>query len=143
MIALRFAVSRRKVLAVLVSALFLALPISGGAHAAEDEKAEETRTVSLVIDYGDGVQKHVSLPWKEGMTVLDALEAAAKHPRGIKFKSRGKGETAFVSAIDDLENEGSGRNWTYRVNDKPATKSCGVAELAAGDVALWRFRASR
>src|SRR5436190_4488182 len=70
----------------------------------DPEAAKET--VKLVVDYGDGVQKvFASLPWTKETTVFSALEAAAKHPRGIKIAHQGKGETLLVTAIDDLKNE--------------------------------------
>ncbi len=98
------------------------------------------QTVQLIIDYGDGVQKHfTALEWKDGMTVLDALEAAQKHPRGIKFVYRGKGETAFLTQIDELENEGRGRNWVYRVNGELAKKSFAILTVKAADTILWTF----
>jgi hypothetical protein len=99
-------------------------------------------SVRLTIDYGDGVQKtFTALEWTEKMTVLGALQAAEKHPRGIKIKHTGAGETVFITAIDDVANEGrGGRNWRYTVSDQPARTSAGVAELKAGDTILWRFR---
>src|SRR5262245_27073490 len=101
---------------------------------------EPAKTVKATVDYGDGVQKvFQSLEWKEGLTVLGALEEAAKHPRGIKFEHRGSGETAFVTSIDELKNEGAGRNWTYQVNGKRADKSCGVWVLRAGDEVVWLY----
>lgn len=97
-------------------------------------------TVQLIIDYGDGVQKHfTTLEWKEGMTVLDAMAAAHKHPRGIKIVYRGKGETAFLTQIDELENEGRGRNWVYRVNGELAKKSFAILTVKAADTILWTF----
>ena len=104
------------------------------------DDAPKPPTVRLIIDYGDGVEKHfTALAWKEGMTVLDALEAAQKHPRGIKFVYRGKGATAFLTQIDELENEGRGRNWVYRVNDELAKKSFAILTVKAGDTILWTF----
>jgi hypothetical protein len=97
--------------------------------------------VRLTIDYGDGVQKaFISLAWKDKLTVFEALQAAEKHPRGIKVSHTGRGETIFITAIDDLANEGQGgRNWRYVVNDKPVPRSAGVAELMVGDTVVWRF----
>jgi hypothetical protein len=104
-----------------------------------DEPAKE-KNVKLTIDYGDGVQKvFVAIPWKEKLTVFAALEAAARHPRGIKVTQQGTGERLLVTAIDDVKNEGRGRNWLYEVNGKLADKSAGVYELSAGDAILWRF----
>lgn len=126
-------VGRRWLLLTAAGALVLAASTSGQAQ-------EPAKTVRLTIDYGDGVQKvFTALPWKAEMTVLGALEAAARHPRGIKFTHRGSVASAFVTAIDDLKNEGRGRNWTYLVGDKRADKSAGAWELKAGDAIVWRF----
>jgi len=107
-------------------------------HAVAQETAAGVR---LTIDYGDGVQKvFAALPWKATMTVFDALQAAEKHPRGIKLRFTGRGATIFIIAIDDAENEGANaRNWRYTVNDQPARSSAGVMELKAGDEVVWRF----
>jgi len=131
----------RLLLATVVMATFLPFGFWSSDSIAE-EPAKETQ-IALIVDYGDGVQKHIALPWSKEMTVADALEAAAAHPRGIKYKSRGKGDTLFVTSIDDCENEGSGRNWTYKVNAKPATQSCGVAVVGAGEIVLWKFGSRR
>ncbi len=100
--------------------------------------------VRVVVDYGDGVEKHfTAISWREGMTVLDAMQAAQEHPRGLKFKFRGSGATAFLTQIDDLENQGRGGNWVYRVNGELAERSFGVYHLEAGDAVLWRFEKPR
>jgi hypothetical protein len=125
------ATRRHSCLAIIATILVVGLPLSA---------AEPEASVRLTIDYGDGVQKvFASIAWQEGQTVLDLLEAAAKHPRGIKLEHRGSGATAFVTSIDGLKNEGTGRNWLYEVNGKPANKSCGVWTLKASDQVLWRF----
>lgn len=106
------------------------------AVAAEPAKA----TVGLVIDYDDGVEKHFRhLAWKSGMTVLDVLQAAKQHPRGIQFVYRGQGDTAFLTQIDDLKNEGRGRNWIFSVNGQLGERSFAVTELKASDRVLWKF----
>ncbi|MCU0959309.1 MAG: DUF4430 domain-containing protein [Pirellulaceae bacterium] len=109
-----------------------------------DDPAPPDATVQLVVDYGDGVEKHfTALPFREGVTVLDVLESAQRHPRGIKFVHRGKAATAFLTRIDDLENEGRGRNWVYRVNGELADCSFATFVLKAGDTVLWKFGAYR
>ncbi len=102
---------------------------------------EPASAVRLTIDYGDGVQKtFTSLAWKEKMTVFDALQAAEHHPRGIKVAHIGSGAGVFITAIDDLSNEGAGgRNWRYTVNDTPAGVGAGAMELKRGDAVVWRF----
>jgi hypothetical protein len=124
-------------------ALFLGLITQlAGRHTAAiaDEPQSPPATVRLVVDYGDGVEKHfTALAWKEGMTVMDALVAAQKHPRGIKFVYRGKEATAFLTEIDELKNEGRGRNWILRANDELASKSFAIFAVKAGDTILWKF----
>lgn len=104
------------------------------------ETSESTSSVQVVIDYGDGCEKHFkAIAWKEGMTVFDAMQAADQHPRGIDLAYRGKGATALLERIDDLENEGAGRNWIFRVNGKLADRGMGVYELKSRDAILWKF----
>lgn len=110
-------------------------------------RAEDPATdpvVRLTIDYGDGVEKHFTrIAWRDGMTVFDVLVEAKKHPRGIRFEHRGQGETVFVMQIDDLKNQGQGRNWTYQVNDKAGMVSCGIQRVAKDDRILWKFATRR
>lgn len=124
----------------LVAVLLLVGGLGRVVSAQDGAKEPDRPTVRMVVDYGDGVEKHFTkLVWHEKMTVQDALRAAEKHPRGIKTQQRGQGATAFLTQIDDLENEGRGRNWVYRVNDKLADRSFAVYALQPGDTVLWRF----
>ena len=101
---------------------------------------DSSKTVTLVIDYGDGVQKHFSnIVWKGGWTVLNVLESAKRHPRGIQFSYRGKGATAFLTQIDDLKNEGRGKNWIYHVNGEVAKRSFAIFQVKPSDKVLWKF----
>jgi len=118
---------------------------AGQAEPADGAKEAQAKTVQLTVDYGDGVEKRFkALEWKPGLTALQALEAAGRHKRGIKPQHRGAGATAFVEAIDDLENEGGGgRNWLYQVNGEKAKQSAGISPLEAGDEVLWTFGSLR
>jgi hypothetical protein len=101
------------------------------------------KVVELVIDYGDGAEKRfTAIAWREGMTVLDALEAAKDHPHGISFSIRGTGERALLTKIDDLENQKGApdaKNWIFYVNDHMADKSLGARIVKSGDSILWKF----
>ena len=120
-----------------LAVLLFLLPVIASAQ-------EPAARVEVVINYGDGVEKRfTAVPWKEEMTVLDAMKHAQNHPRGIKFEHRGSGATTFLTQIDDLKNEGSGRNWIYRVNGELATCSFAIHELKRGDAVLWSFEKSR
>ena len=126
----------RAILSGMVAAWLLTLSIAGEEPAA----AKAAKQVSVVIDYGDGMQKHfTSIAWKEGQTVLDAMNAVQKHPRGIRFEFKGSGASAMLTKIDDLANEGRGRNWMYRINGKRGESSFGIRELADRDSVLWKF----
>jgi uncharacterized protein DUF4430 len=107
---------------------------------ADDAKQQ---VVKLVIDYNDGAQKvFPAIAWKDGLTVLDALEEAKTPAHGITFKYNGKGETAFLTQIDDLKNEGGGKekkNWQYWINSAYADRGFGVRKLSAGDTVVWKF----
>ena len=96
--------------------------------------------VVLVIDFGDHFQKRfTAITWTRDMTILEVLQAAAKHPRGIRFKHRGKGKTAFLTSIDKLENLGGDRNWVYRVNGKLGDRSFATFTVQPTDTILWTF----
>ena len=122
---------------LLVGILFLLT-----APVAEAQQANPTKKsqVSLVIDFGDHFQKRfTAITWTRDMTILDVLQAAAKHPRGIGFKHRGKGKTAFLTSIDKLENQGGDRNWVYRVNGKLGDRSFATFKVQPTDAILWTF----
>ena len=127
---------------IITVASLLVSYLSNNGFSAEP-KNPELKTVRLVIDYNDGVEKHFTkIPWKSDMTVLDAMRLAMKYSRGIKFKYKGSGASTFLTQIDDLKNEGGGtdkRNWLFWVNTKRADKSFGVYKLKATDVVLWKF----
>jgi hypothetical protein len=117
----------------------LSLALAGSMPAA-DAAEDQAETVALIVDYGDGVQKHFPrLAWRDGMTVFDLTQAAKAHPRGIDFQYRGQGATAFLFQIDDLKNEGRGRNWLYRINDKLADRSFALQTVRANDRVVWEF----
>jgi hypothetical protein len=102
-------------------------------------------SVRLVVDYGDGVQVHFNaLAWQDGMTVIDALKAAQKHPHGVTFSQRGSGSTALVTQIGDLKNEKPGKanrnsTWMYWVNKTLADVGAGSYSLHASDVIVWKY----
>lgn len=125
-----------------VAGCFVAASLFGDWEFAAAADPEPLR-VRLVIDYNDGSERHfTAIPWKKEMTVLDVMEYAKRHPRGIDFRYTGSGGSAFLTQIDDLKNEGGGRgkkNWIMHVNQKPATQGFGVFQPKPKDVITWRF----
>ncbi len=122
-------------------ALFVLTTPTGAQPEASTKASQRNKIVILTIDYADGAQKRFPLiPWKKSMNVLDAMQWADKHPRGIEFAKRGRGETTLVTQIDDLKNQGGQKNWIYRVNGKMGDRSCAVFPIEPGDAILWKFQ---
>jgi hypothetical protein len=141
--------------AVIVGALLAAFRQrsveSGGEHASAAAEASAPvhpspqptgDTVSLTIDFGNGVRKEfAALAHRPGMTVGDLLSEARKFQPGIQFTQRGSGAMGFVESLENVANEGGGgRNWLYSVDGTPATRSFDIEPLAAGAAVLWEFR---
>lgn len=122
----------------LVALSFSCLLASPGVAAAAERQA---KTIKLVIAYEKGFEKCYSeIPWTAGMTVLDAMRIVEKHPQPTRFKFRGKGETTFLTQIDDVENQGArGDNWIYRINGKLGDRSFAIQKLESSDTILWSF----
>lgn len=129
----------RRSLFALIAALLLFI---GGASP-PSAALVPAQAVRLVIDYGDGVTKIFNgLAWSKGNTVLDVLNRAQAHSHGITFSYTGSGTSAFLTKIDDVQNEGGGsgaKNWQYWVNTTYADKSFAIFEVQPLDTVFWRF----
>ncbi|MEX2307329.1 MAG: DUF4430 domain-containing protein [Pirellulales bacterium] len=105
--------------------------------------AETDEQVTLTIDFGDGRrQKYEPIAWREGMTVHDLTRET---PRAdAQLATRGTGESAFLTNLDGVANEGGGgRNWTYTVNGRLGDRSFAVYELRPEDEVLWSYAAQQ
>ena len=128
------------------AALFSAVAISlclFGCDSTKELPAELQRdigTVTLEVDFGDNKPgKSIVVVCSPDSTVLQSLERA-REMKKLKFDSRGVGETAFLSSIDGVKNEGAdGKNWIYKVNGQLGDKSAGIYELDPGDTVIWTF----
>ena len=63
-------------------------------------------------------------------------------PRSASARTTGSGASAFLTKIDDLQNQGGGsgaKNWQYWVNTTYADRSFAVFEVQALDTVFWRF----
>ena len=124
-------------------ALLAAILLFAGSSALRTAAQGPAQGVRLVIDYGDGMTKIFDgLAWSKGNTVLDVLNRAQAHPRGITFAYTGNGMSALLTKIDDVQNQGGGtgaKNWQYWVNTTYADRSFAVFEVQALDTVFWRF----
>lgn len=104
--------------------------------------AADKATATLEVDYGDGSERrYTGLSVEEDTTVQSLLEAVARHPRGVRYKHRGSGATAFLYELDGVKNQGRKKSWLYRVNGQLGSTSFAVASVSAGDVVRWTFGA--
>lgn len=130
-------------LAVFVVSPCLAISQDAVSKPTAETKAKATKTVVLTIEFPGEVELHYkAIPFTDDMTVFDALTAAAKHARPLRFKHSGSGEFAFLTEIDGQKNEGvSGKNWTYKVDGERAKVGMGSMKLKEGSHVLWIFGA--
>lgn len=108
----------------------------------QPEVTDQELVVSLTVDYGDNSQRrYAAIVWEEGMSVLDVLERVSQHPRGVSFKFRGSGRTAFLFELDGVANQGTGgKNWLFQVGGEMAKQSFASTFVQSGDDILWQFR---
>lgn len=99
-------------------------------------------TVALEIDFGNGARReYAALPYRDGMTVGDALRQARDFGPGLPFTHQGEGELSFLTSLDGVTNQGpGGRFWLYQVDGQRADVSYEVQPLAAGERVLWQFK---
>lgn len=140
---LPLAATRRRMICSLF-ALFGALFLCVHGACAGDQPVGHN--VYLIIDYGNGVQKRfTNIPWTQGMTAFDAMNAAQQGPLPITLDPPKIGSdhaTYFLKSIDGVANQGGGadkKNWQYWVNSTYADKGCGVWPLNPADVITWKF----
>lgn len=109
---------------------------------ASAENPEKTAlTISIIGDKQRGViLKETSMPFQEGMTVLDALKQAARENK-LQLEYKGKGAYAYVQGIDNLyEFDGGPKSgWVYKVNGRAPGEGAGSCKVAAGDKIEWLY----
>jgi hypothetical protein len=93
--------------------------------------------IVLTIDYGNGRRTaFAAIEWHDGMTVADLMAAWTN----VAVRQKGSGGSAFVTAIDNVENQGAdGKNWIYSVNGQAGDRSFAVYKLKPEDHVLWTF----
>lgn len=85
-------------------------------------------TVSLTIDYSNGSQKSfATIPWRDHLTILEALQAAGTIPPGLvaKFGSSRNGSVINLT-LDGVPREGMASEWLIWVNERRAPERLGT-----------------
>jgi hypothetical protein len=107
-------------------------------------------TVTLIIDYGNGAQKSfASIPWRQGMDVLEVLGAAESINPGLAFEfsvtlesDRAGRQRGFIASIDGVEADQTNQEWLIRIHDRFEGSTLATAgafgradpQIDAGDV---------
>lgn len=104
--------------------VFVLLPATYGA----------SQHVTVEIDYG-GLQqsRKVEIPWKQGITALEALQSVAK------VETQKQEEHFLVISIDTIVMKTGNRAWYYNINGKRATSFANQCILSAGDSMRWEY----
>ncbi|MEF8729609.1 MAG: hypothetical protein V5B34_15615 [Accumulibacter sp.] len=79
-------------------------------------------TVAVTIDYSNGAHKHFSsIPWKEGLTILGAIQASEGIVPGvtISFGSDRVGHVLKLVIDGSPREDGPASEWVVWVNAKP------------------------
>lgn len=104
--------------------IFAVLPVAYG----------DSQKITVEIDYG-GVQQNrkVEIPWKQGITALEALQSVAK------VETRKIGEHLLVTSIDGVEGKKGDKAWYYDISGKRATSFANKCILREGDHMRWEY----
>ncbi len=99
------------------------------------------KTVALSIDFGNGATREfAALPWRDGMTVADLMEAARHFRPAVRYTQKGVGAQAFLTALEGVSQQAdSGKFWFFEINGKRGIRSFGIQPLLPGDRVLWMF----
>ncbi|NRF96244.1 DUF4430 domain-containing protein [Paenibacillus frigoriresistens] len=105
------------------------------------EPEPDAITISITGDKKHGViLKEISVPFRKGTTVMDALKQATKDNK-IQMEYNGKGTYAYVQGIDNLyEFDGGPKSgWVYKVNGLAPSEGAGSYKTTAGDKIEWLY----
>ena len=126
-----------------ISAIVLLTALSTVAEA-ETPNPILADSVSLKIVVDDEKAEFEFTPLDSTLSLADVMKKVAAAEKEFSFKSRGRGDTFFVTEINGQKNEGArGRNWIFKVNGKLGNKSAGIFEIKAGDKVEWIFKTYR
>jgi hypothetical protein len=100
--------------------------------------------VALTIDFGGRRRnKELAVEFEAPVTVLTILEIASQSGH-LTLEATGRGERAFVTAIDGLKNQPQDdSNWIYFVNNELADRGCGSYLVRPDDAITWKFGSYR
>lgn len=127
-------------LLVLVFVVGFGLGVAAKLPSPPQTASPEQGTISLMIDYGDGiVETYGNIPLSANENLFQVMEKAAKE-NNLAFESKTyEGLGALVTKIGGKENGADNRYWQYWVNNQKPEVGAGLYILQAGDIVEWKF----
>lgn len=108
---------------------------------AETSKVVLADSVSIKIIMDDKTAEFELTAVSPDLSIAEVMKKVAEAEKEFSFKSRGRGDTFFVTEINGRKNEGArGRNWIFKVNGELGNKSAGSFKVKAGDKVEWNFQ---
>ena len=112
------------------------------------DTSQNTNTANLFVDWGSfhnpPWQACDFIPITPGQTtVFDLMQTAESFcSPSITFTYQGSGQSAYLTAIDGVENnpDGNGYYWIYLVNGTSPSIGFGAYVLQAGDSVVWDYK---
>lgn len=94
----------------------------------------QDQTVTVGIDFGARrYYETKTVSWKEGMTVLNALQSA------IRLETRPMGDDIYVTSIDGVAERKDEKGWLFDVNGKMGDTFANKTPLNPGDYVRWNY----
>jgi hypothetical protein len=103
---------------------------------------EKAKTVSVMLDYGDGtIKTWDDVDISKSANLFEVLKTLSAGSDGFALDAKPPGEYGvMIDRIGDKKNgDEGGKYWLFYVNGKMGEKSSDNTELKPGDVVEWKF----
>ena len=102
---------------------------------------EPKKTPNLVIKDNISGKIILSINVNTENKTVGEITLSELNNRGINYSSSGRGETVYITMINNLKARGNGAlsGWCYYVNGTKPGVSCGAYKLKSSDVVEWKY----
>ncbi len=101
---------------------------------------QETRTASIMFDFGDDALRAVpDVSFTEGETLFALLKRVTQQENFAFEYKEYEGLGTLITKIGEKENSADGAYWQYWVNNRYAEVGADRYMLKPDDVILWKF----
>jgi len=101
-------------------------------------QSTSVRTIYQHFRFRCGRASGVPIPWKKGLSCLQALIDVVNHPNGVQnFCVQHSEMGAFITELDDESNVAGEWFWMYRINGDYPNVGCDRLILRPFDIINW------